>query len=68
MSSGKEVKSCCKIIRRAIAIINLKTAIFLGFYNQATPRRPSDEPFFTLGSTVHDWGWPKNLSESTQPH
>ena len=32
----------------------------LGFHKQATHRRPGDEPFFTLGSTVHDWGWPKN--------
>merc|ERR1711983_586590 len=32
----------------------------LGFHRQATHRRPGDEPFFTLGSTVHDWGWPKN--------
>ena len=22
--------------------------------------RPGEEPFFTLGSNVHDWGWPKN--------
>ena len=32
----------------------------LGFHKQATHRRPGDEPFFTLWSTVHDWGWPKN--------
>ena len=32
----------------------------MGFYKQATHVRPGDEPFFTLGSTVHDWGWPKN--------
>ena len=32
----------------------------LGFHKQATHRRRDDEPFFTLGSTVHDWGWPKN--------
>ena len=33
----------------------------LGFYKQAKHnRRPGDEPFFTLGSTVHDWEWPKN--------
>ena len=32
----------------------------LDFYKQATHSRPGDEPFFTLGSTVHDWGWPKN--------
>ena len=32
----------------------------LGFYKQATHVRPGDEPFLTLGSTVHDWGWPKN--------
>ena len=28
------------------------------YYKQATHRRPGDEPF--LGSTVYDWGWPKN--------
>ena len=33
---------------------------YLGFHKQATHRRHDDEPFFTLGSTVHDWGWPKN--------
>ena len=32
----------------------------LGFHKQATHGRPGDEPFFTLWSTVHDWGWPKN--------
>ena len=32
----------------------------LGFHKQATHRRPGDEPFFTLGSNVHGWGWPKN--------
>ena len=32
----------------------------LGVYKQATHRRPGDEPFFTLESTVHDWTWPKN--------
>ena len=90
MSSGLEVKTCCKIIRQSMAIIYLKTAIFrgiltyfwhfyrlrsylcskwgvLGFHNQATPRRPSDEPFFTLGSTVHDWGWPKTWVKVPSP-
>ena len=33
----------------------------LGFYKQATHRRSGDEPFFTLGSTVHEWGWPKKV-------
>ena len=23
-------------------------------------RRRGDEPFFTLGLTIHDWGWLKN--------
>ena len=32
----------------------------VGFHKQPTHRRRDDEPFFTLGSTVHDWGWPKN--------
>ena len=32
----------------------------LGLHKQATHRRRGDEPFFTLGSTVHDRGWPKN--------
>ena len=31
----------------------------LEFYKQATHRRLGDEPFFNLGATVHDWGWPK---------
>ena len=31
----------------------------LGFHKQATHRRCGDEPFFTLGSTVHDWRLPK---------
>ena len=31
-----------------------------GFFKLATHRRPSVEPFFTLGSTALDWGWPKN--------
>ena len=30
------------------------------FHKQPTHRRGDDEPFFTLGLTVHDWGWPKN--------
>ena len=33
---------------------------YLGFHKQATHRRHDDEPFFTLGSIVHDWGWSKN--------
>ena len=34
---------------------------YLGFQKQATYRRPGDEPiFFTLGSNLHDWKWPKN--------
>ena len=32
----------------------------MGFHKQATHRRRGDEPFFTLGSSVHDWGWLKN--------
>ena len=32
-----------------------------GFYKQ-THWRPGDGLFFTLGSTVHDCGWPKNGS------
>ena len=32
----------------------------LGFHKQATHRRRDEPFFFTLGSTVHDWGWPKN--------
>ena len=32
----------------------------IGFHKQPTHTRRGDEPFFTLGSTVHDWGWPKN--------
>ena len=32
----------------------------VGFHKQPTHRRRDDEPFFTLGSTVHDLGWPKN--------
>ena len=34
--------------------------VTLGYYKQATHRRPGDEPFFTLRSTVYDWGWSKN--------
>ena len=31
----------------------------LGFHKQSTHRRRGHEPFFTLWSTLHDWGWPK---------
>ena len=42
---------------------NFKIRSFSGklyFFSLTYSERRGDEPFFTLGLTVHDWGWPKN--------